>query len=122
MVFELPRNLVGHPHYTLLDMMISIMLVPLDNRIRLAHIISLAVMHLHVICWLCLHKGIRSENIIVFARDGPQGIKSRDLRAEKFDLDEPYLSGFDYSRPQETESSPRVPFQPKNNIYRHPDR
>lgn len=81
----------------------------LTHRIALAHKISSCLLYLHVVNWL--HKGLRSDNILFFSTN--EGTP---------DLTDPYLSGFEYSRPDtggETTQKPEV--VRKWEIYRHPD-
>lgn len=78
----------------------------LTNRVALAHKVATCILYLHSVNWL--HKGIRSENIICFAKEGePQ-------------ISEPYLTGFDYSR-QINEGTEAPPIRPAWEICRFPD-
>lgn len=65
---------------------------------------------LHAVDWL--HKDVRSDNIIFFS------CKEDDL----LDLKKPYLSGFDYSRPESSVSlSENAPTSLCNDLYHHPN-
>ncbi|KAF5971703.1 het-s domain-containing protein [Fusarium coicis] len=91
--------------------------VPLDRRMRLAEIICEAILHLHSIGWY--HKNIKSQNIILF--DLPEGVRSSSS-ANNWDFENPFLIGFDCSRPADAEIRNTVDFMTENNIYRHPER
>ncbi|MCJ1403382.1 hypothetical protein MMC11_006605 [Xylographa trunciseda] len=80
----------------------------LTARIKLASSISNSISYLHSTDWL--HKGLRSQNILFF--DDPAHVN----------LANPYLCGFDYSRPAEASNLTQAPPQdPEQDIYRHPD-
>ncbi|KAF5589966.1 hypothetical protein FPCIR_6595 [Fusarium pseudocircinatum] len=91
--------------------------VPLNRRMRLAEIICEAILHLHSIGWY--HKNIKSENIILFDLQEGDGSNSS---ADNWDFENPFLIGFDCSRPADAETRNTVDFTPENNIYRHPER
>ncbi|MCJ1392981.1 hypothetical protein MMC18_005853 [Xylographa bjoerkii] len=80
----------------------------LTARIKLASSISNSISYLHSTNWL--HKGLRSQNIVFL--DDPAHIN----------FGQPYLCGFDYSRPAEASNLTQAPPQdPEQDIYRHPD-
>ncbi|MCJ1475076.1 hypothetical protein MMC13_003736 [Lambiella insularis] len=80
----------------------------LTARIKLASSIANSVSYLHSTNWL--HKGLRSHNVLFL--DDPAHI----------DFAEPYLCGFEYSRPAEASNLTQAPPQnPEHDIYRHPD-
>lgn len=82
----------------------------LSARVALIKILAECLEKLHAVNWL--HKGIRSENIIFFSRDGN----------DTLDLGRPYLSGFDYSRPESSVSmSENPPTNLSDDLYRHPN-
>ena len=60
----------------------------LTDRISLAHKISTCILYLHAVNWL--HKGLRSD-IIIFLPTDPS--------ANKPAIDQPYVTGFEYARP-----------------------
>ena len=80
----------------------------LTDRAQLAHKLATCLLYLHAVNWL--HKGINSDSVI-FPNQG--------------DLAKPYLSGFDYSRPDteldQTQQGTTVRADPKEDLYRHPD-
>ncbi|KAJ4358750.1 uncharacterized protein N0V89_003334 [Didymosphaeria variabile] len=117
-VYELPAQT---EICTLADLMRSMKMVPLQVRKRLAAVICDAVLDLHAIGWF--HKAIRSDNILIFKNADSAGKGQPDYeRYMQYDLVNPYLAGFDCSRPADAETWTATDFSYKNNIYRHPDR
>jgi hypothetical protein len=81
----------------------------LTERVALAKIIANCIRYLHSVNWL--HKGLRSQNIIFFPRS----------QTNKVDYTKPYLSGFDYARPEwREEMTEAPPANPEYDIYKHP--
>ncbi|OAG07925.1 uncharacterized protein CC84DRAFT_1256883 [Paraphaeosphaeria sporulosa] len=81
----------------------------LTARIALMRLLSEAVERLHAVNWL--HKGLRSSAILFFSDCGPGEV----------DFNDPYISGFDYSRPAMNDDLTEKP--PENaaaDVYRHP--
>lgn len=114
-VYSLPDCLVDQKFMLLSDLMAQVKTVPLEVRVRAACSLCDAVLHLHSIGWF--HKNIRSDNVLVFTKTGREGNSSVD-----WDFPNPYIIGFDCSRPSEAETRGTVDFNIKDNIYRHPDR
>ncbi|KAK0701332.1 hypothetical protein B0H67DRAFT_650552 [Lasiosphaeris hirsuta] len=112
-VYSLPDHLStasGPRRFALLsDLMAQVRTVPLEARIAAGRALCDAVLHLHSIGWY--HKNLKSDNIIIFAGE-----------SEGWDFADPYLIGFDCSRPSDAETGNTVDFSTKDNIYRHPDR
>jgi hypothetical protein len=82
----------------------------LNQRFNLAQCLARAVLFLHLAGWL--HKGLRSANILFFGADN----------AEMVQLEEPYLSGFEYSRMDKSGAlTEDVSDDLEQNLYRHPE-
>ena len=85
---------------------------PLDHRIRLAHNLATAVLYVH--SGRFVHKRIKPENIILFSKGSkerfPQGIG------------DPFLVGFERSRPELGISAKRGESDIVARIYQHPER
>lgn len=77
----------------------------LTQRISLAWKLASSLLYLHTTNWI--HKEIHSGNIM-FVSDN-----------DKFDVENPILSGFEYSRPQTESTTTRSP-NPRWDIYRWP--
>lgn len=75
----------------------------------IATTLSRAVLFLHLAGWL--HKGIRSDNIMFFAKEG-----------QSFSYSEPYIVGFEYTREASSAGQTEgVDDDIGNNLYRHPE-
>ncbi|KAF2687144.1 hypothetical protein K458DRAFT_186425 [Lentithecium fluviatile CBS 122367] len=112
LVFEKPTS--AHPstqplslHTLLTDPKIE--MPSLTDRITLMRLLSETLERLHAVNWL--HKGLRSSNILFFSDCGPAEITYAD----------PYISGFDYSRPAlNDDMTEKPPENAASDIYRHP--
>lgn len=79
----------------------------LTKRMNLMRLLSETVERLHAVDWL--HKGLRSSNVLIFAKNGA------------YNYADPYISGFDYSRPATSDDMTERPRDdPATDIYRHP--
>lgn len=96
------------PPVSLLDLIRTSGTPSLTMRVTLAHAIARCLLFLHSVNWL--HKGLRSENIILFApSDGTPGYHS------------PIIAGFEYARPDWPEEMTEPPrSHSEHDIYRHP--
>jgi hypothetical protein len=118
LVFCLPHGLDPGAHIASLRQLLdrgfnaSHNTVPsLSERLKLMRILSQSVERLHAVGWL--HKALCSDNILFFCLT--------DM-AMDVDISEPYISGFDYSRPDEAGSMSEAPASSSllEDIYRHP--
>ncbi|KAI0387562.1 hypothetical protein F5Y04DRAFT_240505 [Hypomontagnella monticulosa] len=108
-------------------------IVALGHRIRLTYALAMAVERFHRVGWV--HKGIRSTNVL-FIRIPPKDKASETgespsqtvaavspvSRVSSFDLAQPYLFGFEYSRAGDAGTNMEEDYSQQNNLYRHPDR
>ena len=88
-----------------------IMMPALTDRIAIASRIAHCVLYLHAVDWL--HKSIRSDNILFFAK--------KDF----VNLESPQLSGFELARPDTIDAQTVNPFTTEEqlhrwDLYRHP--
>jgi hypothetical protein len=80
----------------------------LSDRIALCAILARCIQSFHSVNWL--HKGLRSQNIIIFQS------------SERWNFSSPYVSGFELSRPSIMDQLTEKPaFNPWEEAYRHPD-
>lgn len=79
---------------------------PLHSRISLAKELATSLYFLHAVNWL--HKGLRGESILVPTRGGIP------------DYSRPYISGFEYSRPDEQDRTSTAAPEAWA-VYTHPD-
>ena len=81
----------------------------LSSRIRLCSVLARSLSSFHAVNWL--HKGLLGDHILFFSTS-----------LAHVNLSEPYVSGFELSRPSEIEQmSEKPPFNPLKEIYRHPN-
>ncbi|KAM0558102.1 hypothetical protein ACHAPJ_005269 [Fusarium lateritium] len=108
-VFENPQDVDPAAQPTSLKNYLLTSSVPsLSTRVRLMKVLAGFVERLHAVNWL--HKGLRSQNVIFFP----------DYH-EEIDLTKAYLSGFDYSRPENAnDMSETAPTVASEDLYRHP--
>jgi serine/threonine protein kinase len=78
---------------------------PLEHRFRLAARLANSVAYMHFAGWL--HRNLTTENVICFhAEDEPS-------------IDEPFLSGFAFSRPDNPREVSEFDVNTTSNLYRH---
>jgi hypothetical protein len=81
----------------------------LSTRRTLAYKIAYSILYLHTVKWF--HKGIRSD-CIIFRVDATTG---------QPDINNPYVTGFEYSRPDRNDAhTTRLPPWGPNEVYVHP--
>ncbi|KAK3166660.1 hypothetical protein OEA41_009785 [Lepraria neglecta] len=80
----------------------------LSARFQVAQVITMALAAFHAGRWV--HKGLRSESIKFFRKDGV------------VQYDSPYLADFEYSRPESDKTLFTYDDDIEKNVYRHPDR
>ncbi|KAF2731817.1 hypothetical protein EJ04DRAFT_578805 [Polyplosphaeria fusca] len=114
LAFEKPGS--AHPstrpislHTLLTSPRAEVPMPSLTSRILLMRSLAETLEKLHAVDWL--HKGLRSANILFFSDSG----------AGDIEYSEPYLSGFDYSRPAtHDEWTEKPPENAREDVYRHP--
>lgn len=78
------------------------------DRVALGRALSNCLLYLHAVNWL--HKGLRSHNVLFYRETN--GL---------VDLSQPFLSGFDFSRPGGSDEMTDVPLEhAEHDLYRHP--
>ncbi|KAK1987219.1 prion-inhibition and propagation-domain-containing protein [Colletotrichum cereale] len=111
LVFERPSSDELHPclpPISLRELLLLERKPRVTERIKLAHAISSCLLYLHAVNWL--HKGLRSHNVVFFRAKGG-----------RVNYAEPYLTGFDYSRPARSDEATDIPQDDAEfNLYRHP--
>lgn len=93
LIFEKPNAYQETPPpVTLLDAISNLECPSFTDRIAIAHEVSSSLLYLHAVHWL--HKGIRPDSIIFFRELSP-------FKAASYvKYTEPYLTGFEYARPE----------------------
>lgn len=114
LVFKKPKRASTEPPVTLHSLLTATdangdLDVPsLTDRIKLMRLLSETIERLHAVDWL--HKGLRSANILFFK-------ESNNI----IDFTNPYISGFEYSRPAKRDDMTERPSDDlASDIYRHP--
>jgi hypothetical protein len=113
LVFEKPASVAADIMPTTLRHLIetSSVVPSLTERVTLMRLLAETLERLHAVDWL--HKGLRSANILFFPKPGS--------KANEMNLSDPYISGFDYSRPATSDDMTERPTDnPHADIYRHP--
>ncbi|KAJ4209561.1 hypothetical protein NW759_013417 [Fusarium solani] len=114
---------------TLIEMYKMHKIVPLGHRVHLAWALTTAIEHFHRVGWV--HKGIRSNNIAFIATSNISPVQessdedeedSHSPRLGKFDLSNPLLFGFEYSRAGDEATYLEEDHSQANNLYRIPER
>ncbi|KAL1840031.1 hypothetical protein VTJ49DRAFT_902 [Mycothermus thermophilus] len=75
---------------------------PLSRRVAMASALCDTILHLHAINWL--HKGVFGENVVFHLNNSRN---SKSASGLPYDPEKPVLSGFEYSRPDGTETTAR---------------
>lgn len=116
LVFEKPASVPPSTPPTTLRAMIedtSAAIPSLTDRITLMRLLAETLERLHAVDWL--HKGLRSANILFFQHH------NRSTGDLEINYSDPYISGFDYSRPATNDDMTERPTDnPRADIYRHP--
>jgi hypothetical protein len=113
LAFDLPPN--SSPQFYDLGSLLrqKAKMPDLEERFLLARDLAMSLSQFHAVGWV--HKSFRSNKILFF----PEIASS--VKAESTPIDRPYLSGWEYSRP-ESEFSSRLNEvdEIEENVYRHP--
>ena len=117
MIYQIPADKTHKTFSCLSELISKVKSVPLELRMRTAYALCEALVNLHSIGWY--HKAIKSDNVLYFGHNGESAGKAS---FNQWDLNSPYLVGFNCSRPSAVETYSTVDFTIGNNIYRHPDR
>jgi hypothetical protein len=108
-VFAKPESIPNDEEPTTLHSLLSGEMPPLADRITIMRLVSETVERLHAVDWL--HKGLRSANILFF----------KDPTTHAITFADPYISGFEYSRPAARDDMTQRPSDDlAADIYRHP--
>ena len=109
-----PKSDSNRPPVSLYDLLIdgakkkrSYSLPSLPQRIRIAQRLAITLLELHNAEWL--HKDLNSRNVTFFYSSGTS-----------LDLSTPYVSGFEYARPDDISAISFSVRSSSTDIYRHP--
>ena len=104
---------------TLGDVYMSKKHLALGTRINIAYVLAVALGNFHRVGWV--HKDLKSDNVVFFHTIISPDLHSR-REATNLNLSQPFLFGFESSRPEDGETVRKTDYHPKNNAYRHPER
>ncbi|CEJ60904.1 hypothetical protein PMG11_09458 [Penicillium brasilianum] len=116
-VFEVQPKPIGAP-VSLQRLLFNIDLRPeLGDKFRLALGLSKCIAQMHMVQWL--HESFRSDNILLL----PHHVDDEKMGTRvAVNYPEPWVLGFEFSRPEPFFSVGHSDFEPARDIYRHPDR
>lgn len=110
LIFQRPCGITGNP-ISLYEILSKGKNRPtLEQKFAIARKIGLALQKWHAAAWV--HQSVNSYNILFFC----------PADSSIPDYSNPYLCGFEYSRPSEGPSNPRHVANFEFNVYQHPDR
>lgn len=117
-IFAAPQG-TGTPYSLLRAFTLPFKRPTLGQKFHLAHELARCISQLQLVRWV--HESFRSENILIFpcAQESRLGLTKDDMR---LDYRQPWVLGFEFSRPEVDFSAGRVDICPSRDVYRHPDR
>ena len=118
MIYATPEGKAGCQFRQLSELLGQVKVVPLEVRYELGQAVCEGLLGMHSVGWF--HKAIKSDNILIYSAS-QSGDEDMSLHAS-WDFKNPYIIGFDCSRPENAETYSTIDFNTANNIYRHPDR
>lgn len=92
----------------------------LGQRFMLALQLARCISHLQLVKWV--HKSFRSENILFFPPKEESSPDFPRVAEECLDYSEPWVLGYEFSRPEAYFSQGQSDRSPLRDVYRHPDR
>ncbi|XDG00623.1 hypothetical protein ABKA04_000238 [Annulohypoxylon sp. FPYF3050] len=92
----------------------------LGQRFGLALQLARCISHLQLVKWV--HKSFRSENILFFPPEIDSSAVPSPTSGESLNFSEPWVLGYEFSRPESYFSQGQSDRCPTRDVYRHPDR
>ncbi|KAI2462995.1 hypothetical protein F4781DRAFT_426720 [Annulohypoxylon bovei var. microspora] len=92
----------------------------LGQRFALALQLARCISHLQLVKWV--HKSFRSENVLFFPPKIDKNADPAPTPEESLDFSEPWVLGYEFSRPEAYFSQGQSDRCPTRDVYRHPDR
>ncbi|KAI9720883.1 MAG: hypothetical protein M1812_002722 [Candelaria pacifica] len=118
-VFDVPEGREARPRSLLRLLKDSNVKPSLGEKFRLAHGLARCIAQLQMVKWV--HESFRSENILFF----PSGATEQDTSTPSrgsIEYSEPWVMGFEFSRPEGGFSEGFIDIHPARDVYRHPER
>ncbi|PVH93642.1 hypothetical protein DM02DRAFT_676715 [Periconia macrospinosa] len=117
-LFAIPDGMKGMPFSLLRLYELQALRPSLGERLRLAKSLACSICELQLVKWV--HKSFRSENILFFPR--AQGAQEASIEKDRVGISQPWVMGFEFSRPELDFSSGRPDKDIARDVYRHPER
>jgi len=92
----------------------------LHAKFVLAHSLAKSISQLQMVQWV--HESFRSENILFFTPQDTQETRDQNGGEILVPLDQPWIFGFDFSRPESFFSYGFMDANRDRDVYRHPNR
>ncbi|CAF9915118.1 MAG: hypothetical protein ALECFALPRED_009985 [Alectoria fallacina] len=120
-LFKLPSGLGLEPKSLLVLLKDPKAQPPLGMKFNIAHNLARSIAQLHMVKWV--HESFRSENILFFTSHTSDANGSAQINtSEKLDLTQPWIFGFEFSRPDSFFSAGFIDICPDRDVYRHSER
>ncbi|PGH11095.1 hypothetical protein AJ80_07283 [Polytolypa hystricis UAMH7299] len=117
-VFDIPQGCESTP-ISLLDLLRNPKAKPsLNEKLQMAFGLARCISQLQMVRWV--HESFRSENILFFPQR-PDPVEPIE-REERVNYSEPWVFGFEFSRPEGFFSHGLTDVCLERDVYRHPDR
>ena len=138
--FKIPSGLNLEPKSLLLLLKDHKAQPSLGMKFHIAHSLARSIAQLHMVKWVSapkiidiqsvlkccnmqVHESFRSENILFFtSRIGTDNENAQSEALDKVDLTQPWIFGFEFSRPDSFFSAGFIDACPDRDVYRHPER
>ncbi|KAI9703698.1 MAG: hypothetical protein M1836_007468 [Candelina mexicana] len=118
-VFDVPEGHEAKPRSLLRLLNDSNVKPSLGEKFRLAHGLARCIAQLQMVKWV--HESFRSENILFFPPKAKEGGNASSSKTS-IEYSEPWVMGFEFSRPEGDFSTGFVDIHPARDVYRHPER
>ena len=119
-VFQSPMPSVSQPRSLLWLLQNNEGRPSLKDKFMLAHTLARSVSQLQLVQWV--HESFRSEHILFFGLPDQDGLEEKSQGPLSVPFHEPWIFGFDFSRPESYFSHGFVDVNVDRDVYRHPDR
>ncbi|KFY83509.1 hypothetical protein V498_08021 [Pseudogymnoascus sp. VKM F-4517 (FW-2822)] len=117
-VFDVPAGRDPQPSSLLSLLRNRNLRTSLNDRLNVAFGLARSIAQLQLVRWV--HESFRSENIIFFPVTDTK--KAGSPSEDRINYAEPWIFGFEFSRPEDFFSSGATDISLERDVYRHPDR
>ena len=135
-IFEIPNGVTAKPVSLLKLLKDEEANIQLGKKFKLAHGLAECISKLHMVKWVSfcpnfvyaasgdrsqVHESFRSENVLFFPTTSSGTIEHLSLE-QITDCSQPWILGFELSRPENDFSAGFIDIDAARDIYRHPER